>query len=205
MVGEAEVGGAQDVVGAGDDGGFDGVAELADVAGPGPGAEAVVPGGLDAGDGVAVFVLGAGDEAVGEGTDVVGAVAEGGELDDDDVEAVEEVLAEGAVGDGGMEVAVGGGDEADIDLEGLRAADAHDFAVFEDAEELDLDGGGGVADLVEEEGAALGALEGPAVEGRGTGEGPFFVPEELAFEEGFAEGGAVDGDEGAVGAQAVGV
>ena len=54
---------------------------------------------------------------------------------------------------------MGGDDDADVDLDGLVAADALDFAFFEDAEELGLHGEGHVADFVEEERAAFGLLE----------------------------------------------
>ena len=58
-----------------------------------------------------------------------------------------------------VEIAVGGDDDAHIDLDGFVAADALDFAFFEDAEQLGLHGQRHVADFVEEEGAAVGLLE----------------------------------------------
>jgi len=62
-------------------------------------------------------------EVLGEGGDIAHALAEGWELDLDDVDAVVEVLAELAAGDELFEGLVAGEDDADIDLDGLVAAD----------------------------------------------------------------------------------
>ncbi len=123
-----------------DDGAFNDVAEFADVAGP-----VVVEELLAGGSGQAanVFLHGGvvmGQEGFAEGDDVVAALAEGGRTELDDVEAVEKVFAEVVLADGFDDVAVGGGDEADVDVELFVAADAGEGAVFEEAEELGLKG-----------------------------------------------------------------
>ena len=82
----------------------------------------------------------------------------------DDVEAVEEVLAEAPFGDERLEVGVGGGDDADVDLDRLRLAEPVDLVRLEEAEELGLQVGADFGDLVEEEGAAGGGAD-DAVEG----------------------------------------
>ena len=62
--------------------------------------------------------------------------------------------------------------------------------------------GGDVADLVEEERAALGHLEAAAPARDGPGEGALLVPEQLAQQQRLDERGAVDGDQRARGAVA---
>ena len=57
-----------------------------------------------------------GEEFAGEERDVFLAVAQGRDVEGDDVEAVEEVFAEVAAGDLLFEVFVGGGDDADVDV-----------------------------------------------------------------------------------------
>jgi hypothetical protein len=52
-----------------------------------------------------------------------GAVAQGRDPDVDHAQAVEEVLAEGARLDQRAQIPVGGGDQADVDLEGLAPAE----------------------------------------------------------------------------------
>ncbi len=183
----------------GEDGGaFDGVLEFADIAGPGMGAE-----GVEGALGDAAGLTGAGVDLVAEEMgdqhgDVVLAFAEGGHGDGDDVEAVEEVFAEAAVPDELVEVFVGGGEDADVDVDGEVVADTADFLFLEDAEEAALELGGHGPDLVEEEGAAVGVMEEAVLVGDRTGEGALAMAEEFGFEEVFGEGGTVDGDEGGV-------
>ena len=51
------------------------------------------------------------------------------------------------------------GDDADVDLDRRAAADARDLVPLEHAQELRLERGGQLADLVEEHRAAVGRLE----------------------------------------------
>ena len=119
----------------------------------------------------------------GEEGDVFLAAAERRELEGDDVEAVEEVFAEAALFDGLLEVDVGGGDDADVDLDLLVAAHVHEAAVLEDAQDLGLHVHAHGADLVEEEGATVGYFEEAFLGGDGGGEGAALVAEEGGFEE----------------------
>ena len=133
----------------------------------------------------------------GEDGDVAAAVAQGRDAEVDDVEAEVEVLAEAALVDHGHEVAVGGGEDAGGDGVGLGGADRADLFFLEGAEQFGLEVEGELADLVEEDGAALGGAEQAFLVAVGAGEGAFDVAEEFAFDEGGDEGAAVDGDEGA--------
>ena len=60
-----------------------------------------------------------------------------------------------------LEVAVGRRDDADVDLDRLAAADALELALLQHAQQLDLHLQRQVADLVEEQRAAVGQLEAP--------------------------------------------
>ena len=106
---------------------------------------------------------------------------------------------------GGVEVAIGGRQEADIDLDGLVAADAEDLAVFEHAQQLGLEVERHIADLVEKEGAAVGVLETPLAQAVGAGERSGLVTEELIIEQVFVQGRAIHGHERLALARAVGV
>ena len=135
---------------------------------------------------------------LGEDEDVAFALAQRGDFDDVEGEAVQEVGAEFVLGGEGGEVGVGGGDDSDVGGDGFVAADALEGAVFDDAEEFFLDGCGGVADFVEEEGAAVGGFEAGEAAAGGAGEGAGFVAEEFGVEDAFGEGAAVEGEVGAV-------
>ncbi|AUX48415.1 uncharacterized protein SOCE26_099490 [Sorangium cellulosum] len=178
------------------DGAFHDVRELPDVAGPGVREQHAQRLGGELGAGEAVAGRGAGEEDLAEEGDVLHALAERGHDDGHDVEAIEEILAEAAVADLGAEVAVGRGDDADVDVFLVQGADAGDAPLLEHAEELHLDGGGSVADLVEEEGAAVRGGEQARLVARGAGEGAAHVAEQLALQELGRQGAAVDGDEG---------
>jgi hypothetical protein len=60
------------------------------------------------------------EEAVDEQRDVFAAAAQRRQVDGDDVEAIEEVVAELALANGLAQIDVGGGDDADVDLRFLR-------------------------------------------------------------------------------------
>ncbi len=139
------------------------------------------------------------DEMADEGRDVLFAFAEGGQADGEDVEAVEEVLAETAGGNFGLEVAVGGGDDAEVDLFPLEGADGAEFPLLNEAEEFDLHLERQVADFVEEGGAAIGKFDETAFVLGGAAEGSLDVTEELAFHQGADQGAAIDGNEGSTG------
>ncbi len=116
---------ALDALGLGveDEDALDEVAQLADVAGPvvlAEGGEGVF-GHLDVG--AAVLRAELLEEFLDEERDVFLAVAQGRDEEGDDVEAVEEVFAEVAAGDLFFEVFVGGGDDADVDVDGVAGAD----------------------------------------------------------------------------------
>ena len=100
------------------------------------------------------------------------------------------------------EVAVRRGDEADVDLDRLRTADPLELLLLQDAQQLRLKLERDLADLVEEQRAAVGHLEAADLLGDGAGEGAPLVPEELALEETGRNRGAVELHERAVAAVA---
>ena len=90
---------------------------------------------------------------------------------------------------------MGRGQDPDVDRDRLRAADALERHLLEHAQQLGLDLQVDVADLVEEERAAVGLLEPADAVAVGAGERPLDVAEQLALEQALREGRAVDLDE----------
>ena len=72
---------------------------------------------------------------------------------------MEEVFAELPLANHRFQIAVGGGDDAHVHGNRLRAADALEGLLLEHAQELHLRAGRQVADLVQEERALVGLLE----------------------------------------------
>src|SRR5262245_12189734 len=87
-----------------------------------------------------------------------------------------------------------GGDNADIDLDALRAAEALDLTLLEHAQQLDLDVGRQIADFVEEDRGAIGQLEAPDLPRQRAGEGALLATEQLALDQRRRDGRAVDAD-----------
>jgi hypothetical protein len=127
--------------------------------------------------------------------DVLEPAAEGGELDAELGDAKEEVAPERPLVDLADEVTPRRGDDAHVDgLVGVRA-DALYALLGERAEKLRLDVDGELAELVEEDGAAVGLDErrDPPVDG--PGEAPTLMTKEGALGEGCRNGAAIDDDE----------
>src|SRR5206468_2714347 len=106
-------------------------------------------------------VLGSVDaqEVLGEDADVLVTLAERWHTDRDDIEPVVEVLAEAPLSHHLGQVLVRGGDDAHVDLDGVRAAEALELALLEHAQDLGLGHQREVGNLVEEKRAPVGQLE----------------------------------------------
>ena len=94
-----------------------------------------------------------------------------------------QVLAERAGLDHLFEVAVRRGDDAAVGAHALLAADARELAGLQHAQHLRLRGQRHVADLVEEDRAAIGDLEQAALLRDRAGERTALVTEQLALDQ----------------------
>ena len=109
------------------------VFELADVARPVEGREHAQRLRRDQADALALFGGKARQEMPGQRRDVGGAVAQRRHRDREDVQAIEQVFAKAPGFDVGDQVAIGGGDDADVDLDGFARADRLDLALLDRA------------------------------------------------------------------------
>ena len=98
-------------------------------------------------------------EAFGQPRHVVAAFAQRRQAQAHHVEAMQQVGAEAAFGDQRFEVLVGGRDHAHVDADQFAPADAEELAFGQHAQQPRLQRQRHVADLVEEQGAAIGLLE----------------------------------------------
>ncbi len=113
--------------------------------------------------------------------DVLQPLAQRRHADLDDVDAVEQVLAELALGDQRRQVLVGGRQDAHVDREFPGLADRPHALFLDDAQQLDLHVQRQVGDLVQEQRAALGGLDQALLVGDRAGEAALLVAEQLAF------------------------
>ena len=162
---------------------LDRVLQLADVARPGVLQQRLHRLGVDLGDRRGAHRRELFEEVHRQQRDVLGPVAERRQVDPDHVQAVEEVGAEPAHLDLVLQPLVARGDDPDVDLDRLGPADPLERARLEHAEQLRLHRRRDVADLVEEQGAAVGELEPPFLAPIGAGERAPLVAEQLALEQ----------------------
>ncbi len=87
------------------------------------------------------------------------------QADGHDVQAIEQILAEQALADGGPQVTMGRGNDADIGAHRLAAADGGELAFLQHAQEAGLGLLRHIPDLIEEQRAAGS----PARNGPGCG------------------------------------
>jgi hypothetical protein len=115
-------------------------------------------------------------EVLGQRGDVAGRSRSGGSLQVHDVEAVEQVLAERALAHRFLQVAVRGGDDADVDRHRPRAADAVDHALLDGAQQLGLQAHVHLGDFVEQQRAAVASSNLPMRRATAPVKAPFSWP-----------------------------
>ena len=126
------------------------------------------------------------------GSDVRAAVAQRRDAERDALEPVEEIGPKRPAFTSSSSGAERRADEPRVDADLRRAADAHELAVLEEAQQLRLHGERHLADLVEEERPAAGRLDLAARALARAGERALLVAEELALEERLGDRRAVD-------------
>jgi len=131
------------------------------------------------------------EEVLDEQRDVRPALAERRQTHRNHVQAVEQICAERAVRDQLLQVAIGGRDEANVDVDRLDSADALELALLKGAEELHLHLDRDLADLVEEQRAAVRELETAGFARDRARERAALVAEKLALDELLRNGRAI--------------
>src|SRR5262249_39796593 len=115
-----------------------------------------------------------------------------------DIQAVEKIGAKFLLVNHGLEVAVGGRDQAGISAQRARASEPLELLILQDAQQLRLEIKRDLANLVQKYGAVIGQLKPSDALCDGASEGPFLVTKKLAFEQAGWNRGATQFDERAV-------
>ncbi len=178
------------------------VAQLAHVAGPAIGGQVI---GHVAGKARtrALQLAGkAGDKLLGQRHDVRLALAQGRQTQTQHVEAIVEIFPKLAFMHQIQQLLLGGADEAHIDLHLLLVAHPAKYPVLQHPQELGLQMGRHVADLVQHQGAAARQLQHAALALGVVAKGSGGIAKQLALGHVVRHGGAVESHEGVAGAQA---
>src|SRR6266478_6871410 len=118
------------------------------------------------------------------------------------VQAVEQVTAELFFFDGTNQIAIGGGDQPHVDPDRLRASQALELLILQNAQQLGLQLQRNVSNLVEQQSALIRQFQPAEPLAYRSGESSFLVAEQFAFQQSRGNGGAVQLDEVAVPAPA---
>ena len=152
---------------------------------------------------VGVFMGGAAlNEAARQRQDVLAAFAQRRNVQRQHVQAIEQVFAEAPLGDFFAQIAVGGGDDAHVQLDVATPAQAFHPAFLQHAQQLGLQAERQLADLVEQQGAAVGQFELARLAVHRAGESTALVAEQQGFEHRLGDRRAVHRDEGRLGGRA---
>ena len=110
------------------------------------------------------------DEMTDEFRDIVLPGPQRRHFDREDAQTIEEIETKPAVGDVLLQIPIGRSQHPDVHAPRRILADALELALLQDAQELRLQIRGNLADLVEEQRAAVGELEPPDPVAHGAGE-----------------------------------
>ena len=137
---------------------------------------------------------------VDEQKDVLAPLTQGRQLDLDGIETEEEILPEQALVGEPIRRQVGRGDDPDVDRHRLVGADGNHLALLERGQQFGLEVERQIADLIEEQGAAVRRLQPADAIAARIGEGALHMAEQFRFEEIFGDRAEIDRDEHPVGA-----
>ncbi|OPZ77232.1 MAG: hypothetical protein BWY77_01740 [bacterium ADurb.Bin431] len=135
--------------------------------------------------------------------DVLAAFAQGGNRQPDDLQAVKEILPQPLLLDQHIWIAVGGADDANIDLALLDAPQPAHLVVLQYPQQLVLQVKAHLRHLVKKERPLVSGLEKPGLVDVGPGEGPLDMAEQLALEQIVGQGADSDRHKGLIPALAV--
>src|SRR5262249_13111201 len=135
------------------------------------------------------------DEVLDQKRDVLAPFTQRWDPDREDVQAIEQVLAESPLRDLRLQIPVRGTDDANVDRQGPGASDPLEFPFLQDAEQLRLRFGRKLGHLVEEERSTMCQLEPSETALQRTGERSLLVAEQLALDQCRSDRGAIDLDE----------
>ncbi|MCY1351773.1 hypothetical protein D9M69_380490 [compost metagenome] len=184
-----------------DQGPLDGVVQLAHVARPGVADQAMLRLGGKTHPGLVHFPGVLGQQAFGQRQDVGGPLAQRPPGQREHRQAIVEVFAETPRRHFAGQVAVAGGQHADVQADRPARADPLHLPLLQHAQQLGLQAQRHLGNLVEQNGAAVGQLELARLGGDGTGEGALLVAEQGSLEHVVGNRRTVDGDERIIGAR----
>src|SRR6202030_4654277 len=122
---------------------------------------------------------------------VLAPVAQRRQMQRTHVQAVAQITAEFFFFDATNQIAIGGGDQPHVHPDRLRASQALELLILQNAQQLGLQLQRNVSNLVEQQSALIRQFQPAELLAYRSSEGSFFVAEQLAFQQSCGNGGAV--------------
>ncbi|MNI65794.1 hypothetical protein D3C73_1213170 [compost metagenome] len=133
---------------------------------------------------------------IGQQRDILGTLIQRRDLQVHHVQTVVQILAEFVFRHRLLQIAVSGGNDANVNVQIAVAAQRAHLALLQYAQQLDLQRKRHIADLVEEQRAAGCRLEQPFPAADRAGKGPFGMAKQLGLQQLLRQRTAVNGDKG---------
>ena len=124
--------------------------------------------------------------------DIFATLAQRGQVDWHDVQAVIKIFAKSIGFDFINEIAIGSSDDSGVDLLGIVVAYPFEFSFLQDAKKFDLELGRSAVDLVEKNAAGVCCLKPASAIINSSGKRTFDVTEQLAFEQAFRQSATIN-------------
>src|SRR5215470_16161387 len=134
-------------------------------------------------------------EVVHQEGEIISTLPQGGQDDRKDAEAVVQIAAELASGDAVLQITIGGGNDADVGVNGLVTSHAFKLLCLQYPQDLRLGERRHIADLIEKERAARTLLKLADAFALCTRKRSSLMAKQLAFQQRFGDSGTVDGQE----------
>src|SRR6202021_1692856 len=132
------------------------------------------------------------NKIVNQQWDVLASLTKWWYLNRKNIEPVKQILAELIVADHHRQISMGRRDKANIDMNGLVAAQPLEFLFLQRAQQLRLQLQTNVADFIQEQSAVIGKLQTSALLHQSASECTLFVSEQFAFDKPGWNGGAIE-------------
>ena len=140
------------------------------------------------------------DKMFGQHQNIFRTVFEVGNINVHNVQTIIQVLTEGTVFNALCQIAVRSGNNARIDLNRGFAADAVNFFFLNGSQQLGLYADIHFGNFIQQQGSPGSFFKFADTAGHRSGKSAFFITEQFGFQQGFGNGGTVDGNKFFVGA-----
>ena len=143
--------------------------------------------------------IGLGNKMMDKQRNIIFTLFKAGQSNGNYIQTIIEILAKLSTGDTIFQIPVGGGNNADIQINGTGAADPEYLSFLENVQKLYLHGQRHLTDFIKQNCTAGGRFQQTDLSAHRTGKGPLFMAEQFTADKVFGKTTAVEIDKGRLG------